>query len=151
MKQTAFSGWLLVAALTAAVAVSGCQQVNPTTAGYAVRAEVYADDTMSSCLKIDDATLAHAVRVASLHTGYTDRGIMRVQASLLNTRNRDISCQYKFVWYDANDIEIRPGSTPWRPVILHGGEEVRITGSAAAIGATGFKIEMRPLKDRQTY
>ena len=105
------------------------------------------DDTLDTCLKVDDARLAHGVRVASLHTDYTDRGILRAQVSLLNTGSRDVNCQYKFLWYDANDIEIRPGQGSWQPLTLHGGEEGRVTGSASSTDATGFKVQLRPLKD----
>lgn len=143
--STKAMAWALAAAVGAAAA--GCMQANPKSAGYAVRAEVLADDTLDTCLKVDDARLAHSIRVASLHTDYTERGILRAQVSLLNSGSRDINCQYKFLWFDANDIELRPGQGAWRAVTLHGGEEVRVAGSAASTDATGFKLEVRPQKD----
>lgn len=137
------------AALATAGILCGCQ--SPKTAGYAARATVLENDTLATVLKVDNGALARALRVASMHTDYTDHGFLRAQVAIVNSGKRDRPCQYKFLWYDESDMEMRPGNRPWEQITFHGGEEARVQAVSPYPEATSFKIQVRPLPTSKTY
>ena len=136
-------------AMASALFFSACQ--SPTTTGYSVRAAETGGDSLDTCLRVDNGTLANTLRVASLHTASSERdGRMIVQASILNDSRRDHACQYKFRFFDADDLEIE-SRRPWQSVVFHGGEEVRLQATAPAPGAVAFQIHVRPLPATRKY
>ena len=145
MKRTILASLL---ALAAALALAACQ--SPKTAGYSVRAAETGGDTLETCLKVDDGSLANALRVASMHTATTLDGRLKVQVSILNATRRDRACQYKFRFFDADDIELS-ANRPWQSVVFHGGEEARLSATAPDPETASFQIHVRPLPSVRKY
>lgn len=140
---------MVVAGLVLVMACGGCQSTK--TAGYAMRATAEADDTLSTCLKVDNGALARTLRIVSAHTDYTPQNFLRVQVAIINSGKRDRSCQYKFSWYGTDDMEVRVGAGSWLPMIFHGGEETRLEAVSPVPDAVSFKIEVRPLSAARKY
>ncbi len=125
---------LLVAGVTA---WQGC-----STAGVVAGDSTYAD---SPYILADDSTLASQVQVASVDHEMIG-GLMRALVTLKSNRNRTLWIQYRFSWYDANGVELDPGSTPYRDLQLQGRDAVSVTSMAPNEQAREFKIRIRKVK-----
>lgn len=145
MKRNILASLLAIAT---AFALTACQ--SPKTAGYSVRAAETGDDALETCLKVDNGSLANALRVASMHTSTTLDGRLKVQVSILNTTRRDYPCQYKFRFFDADDLELS-ANRPWQSIVFHGGEEARLSATAPDPGSASFQIHVRPLPATRKY
>jgi len=65
-----------------------------------------------------------------------------VQVELINKTKRDISFEYRFIWYDSNGIEIS-SITNWNPSQLTGMESRGYRSTPPSDAAAGFKLMIR--------
>jgi uncharacterized protein YcfL len=65
-----------------------------------------------------------------------------VQVELINKTKRDISFEYRFIWYDSNGIEIS-NITNWNPSQLTGMESRGYRSTPPSDSAAGFKLMIR--------
>ena len=77
----------------------------------------------------------------------TPQGFMHVQTTLQNTNHEDWSCQYRFVWLDANGMEQTHAPAILRPCVMHGMQTMVLEGVSPLQGTASFRLELRPDKD----
>ena len=138
---------LPLAALLAASALllaPGCQ--SPVTSGAATHVAVDGDRILEASLQIDDRGLARHVSLVGATTQMLPNGMLRVQARLASTDRRDFKVQCRYRWFDAAGFEVETGGgAPWVPIVLHGGEDVPVSGVAPRPDVSAFAISVRRL------
>lgn len=115
----------------------------PKTHGMTTGALLSGSGGMETMLLVDNPKLARHLQVLAHHAHRQADGFIVAQMELLNHDSRDYVCQYRFSWFDDNDMELYPGSRPWEQKILHGGEAVRLQAVSPYPGATRFKVQIR--------
>lgn len=73
----------------------------------------------------------------------TEGGLPQAKAILKNEAGTTQAFEYKFVWFDANDMPIDDNDRPWRPASLSGGDEMTIGGTGPNDKAKKFQIQIR--------
>lgn len=64
------------------------------------------------------------------------------QVMLKNESDRDLSFEYRFIWYDARGYELS-SMTSWLPTVLGGKESKGFRSTAPGANAAGFKLMVR--------
>lgn len=129
--------WML---FVLAVLVTGCASVS-TTGGFEVF--LSENDSGSFNVRIDDKQLAHDLIVerAIAHRGISD--FLSAQVVIRNVCKGDYSVQYKFMFFDVNGLEIRPGDRGWEQKVLHSGEAVSLAAVAPDKAVASFIVRVR--------
>ncbi|MES2918526.1 MAG: DUF1425 domain-containing protein [Pseudomonadota bacterium] len=73
----------------------------------------------------------------------TEGGLPQAKAILHNDAGVTQQFEYKFVWFDANDMPIDDNDRPWKPASLSGGDEMTIGGTGPTDKAKKFQIQIR--------
>lgn len=134
----------LMAGLVVMFIAAGCQ--SPRTAGQSITASIVdGSPQMATVLRIDDQRLARYVSVKSVNSAVKHDGFLQAQVEVVNNSKRDYAIQYRYLWFDANDMEIYPGKRPWQQTVLHGGESVRLQGISPFPEAKAFRVQIRPM------
>lgn len=127
------------ALLTATLAVlTGCVETAGTT--------VTTDHTTGSTLVLEDSTrLKDQVQV--LKVNYDEvNGLKRVHITLQSARHRRLRLNYRIAWFDANGMEIDPGTKTYRNLLLEGRDSVTVTGVANSAAGITSKLRVRDLE-----
>lgn len=93
---------------------------------------------------IDNSKLARGLQIVNLKSQFVG-DLLKAQVSLVSKYSKTLEFQYKFFWFDANGMEINPGSLPWTPLTLHGNESKTVQAVAPNPAAREFKINIRAL------
>ena len=64
------------------------------------------------------------------------------QVMLKNESDRDLSFEYRFIWYDARGYDLS-GITSWLPAVLGSKESKGFLSTAPGANAAGFKLMVR--------
>ena len=91
---------------------------------------------------INNARLEDDVQVVELKN-VTIGNLMKAQVTIRSLDHDDQNLQYRFGWYDANDMEIDSGGQAWQPIVLHGMETKTIQAAAPHSGARRYTINLR--------
>ncbi len=73
----------------------------------------------------------------------TEGGLPQAKAILKNDAGTTTKFEYKFVWFDANDMPIDDNDRPWRPAMLKGKDELTVGGTGPNDRAKKFQIQIR--------
>lgn len=134
---------LIAAALLLAV-TTGCQ--SPKTAGQSISASIVdGSPQLATVLRIDDQRLARYISVVSVNSSVKHDGFLQAQVEVINNSKRNYAVQYRYAWYDANNMEIYPGKRSWQQAQLHGGASVRLPGVSPYPDVQGFQVHIRPM------
>ena len=134
----------LMTGLVVMLTAVGCQ--SPKTAGQSITATIVdGDPQLATVLRVDDQRLARYVAVKSVNSAVKHDGFLQAQVEVLNTSKRDYAIEYRYLWFDANDMEIYPGKRPWQQAVLHGGESIRLQGISPYPEAKAFRVQIRPM------
>jgi len=137
LLMTLMAGLMLFAA-------AGCQ--SPKTAGQSITATIVdGEPELATVLRVDDQRLARYVAVKTVNSAVRHDGFLQAQVEVLNTSKRDYAVQYRYLWFDANDMEIYPGKRPWQQAVLHGGESIRLQGISPYPEAKAFRVQIRQM------
>ncbi|RLA99392.1 MAG: hypothetical protein DRG37_04820 [Deltaproteobacteria bacterium] len=125
--------YLVLAALAACI----------TTASNILNVQTLKGGVISKKVEINDRILAKTLSFGKVALKYIDSE-QRLMAQVLiqNRRSRDVSFEYKFIWYDENGFEISP-ITSWIPATLSAKESRGYTSVSPGPGAQGFKLLIR--------
>lgn len=66
--------------------------------------------------------------------------LMRASIELKNDSNFKYTFEYRFKWYDANNMEIDPEGTAWTPVSVMANETKSLQDTAPTPAAASFKL-----------
>ncbi|MGY5453230.1 YcfL family protein [Agarivorans sp. MS3-6] len=93
-------------------------------------------------LIVDNLTLGRKLTVldAATHQGM-DR--LRGVATIQSLFKGDLDLQYRFYWYDSNNVQIDNATSAWTPLSLHGKQQVQVQSVALVNTASHFKIYVR--------
>ncbi len=73
----------------------------------------------------------------------TAGGLPQAKAILFNDAGTTTKFEYKFVWFDANDMPIDEVDRPWRPAQLQGKDELTVSGTGPNDRAKKFQLQVR--------
>lgn len=128
-----------VAALFLIALLGGCASVNMFE-----RAEGQARPQMTDHKRvISDGELDNYARVVDMNQA-TVGGLLKVQAKLLNTSAAERKIRYKFVWLDAQGMEIPSINSNWNVLELSSAETVFISSVAPSPNARDFILKLLP-------
>jgi uncharacterized protein YcfL len=69
-------------------------------------------------------------------------GSFEAQVMLKNESDRDLSFEYRFIWYDARGYELS-SMTSWLPAVLGSKESKGFRSATPGANAAGFKLMVR--------
>ena len=101
--------------------------------------------TSSKYVIIDNSKLARGLQIVDLKSQFVG-DLLKAQVSIVSKYSKTLEFQYKFLWFDANGIEINPGSLPWTPLTLNGNESKSVQAVAPNPSAREFKVNIRALR-----
>jgi len=100
-------------------------------------------------VEINDSALDKAMTFGEVSLRTLAQGV-EAQVMIRNVTRRDVAFEYRFIWYDAQGIEVS-SSTAWIPAILDAGLNIGVLKSTAPTAtAVDFKLMVRsprPLTD----
>ncbi|MCE9684826.1 YcfL family protein [Shewanella sp. AS16] len=129
MKAT----YLLLAAM-AASALVGLSACAPHTAGVAVNS--------AGDVRVDNAGLARQVAVE--HAGSRlQAGLLQGSAVVASKVGTDLHLQYKFTWFDAGGYSLEGEAGSWKPLKLHGKQQLQVNALAPNANAVAFEVYVR--------
>lgn len=73
----------------------------------------------------------------------TEGGLPQAKAILVNEAGTTQQFEYKFVWFDKNEMPLDDDSRPWRPASLAGRDEMTVGGTGPNDKAKKFQIQIR--------
>lgn len=73
----------------------------------------------------------------------TPGGLPRAQAVLRNLAGVTQKFEYKFVWFDSNDMSLDEDNRPWHAASVQGRDELTINATAPSDKAKRFQIQIR--------
>ncbi|CAH0533797.1 hypothetical protein VST7929_01672 [Vibrio stylophorae] len=121
--------------LIGALLLTGCMN---TTTGVAM-------DSRAQSVLISNPQLAQ-----TLHLDFAKKvrvnDLLQAQVTIVSDCADTQNLQYRFYWYDENNLEVLPGDSPWRHVVLYGQDTITIQGMAPRADATQYRIYIRPLE-----
>ena len=125
---------------------SGCATKTSGIQGAAATVEA-PDGTAhtSQYVIIDNSKLARGLQIVDLKSQFAG-DLLKAQVSIVSKYSKTLEFQYKFLWFDAQGMEINPGSLPWTPLTLYGNESKTVQAVAPNPSAREFKINIRALK-----
>ena len=134
-SKTLLGTALLTATLAA---LTGCVETAGTT--------VTTDHTTGSTLVLEDSTrLKDQVQVQKVNYDEVN-GLKRVHITLQSAKHRRLRLNYRIAWFDANGMEIDPGTKTYRNLLLEGRDSVTVTGVANSAAGLTSKLRVRDLE-----
>jgi len=136
MKHIRFMPWLMI------VLLFGC-------AGGSAPNILEVKQSGIKKIEINDSALDKQVTFGEVTLRTLAQGV-EAQVMIRNLSSRDVHFEYRFVWYDAQGVEIS-SMTAWIPATLNGGLSTGVLRSTApTAAAVDFKLMIRaprPLTD----
>ena len=126
--------------------VGGCASQTSGMRGGASIAQAPEGTVQSSqYVIIDNSKLARGLQIVDIKSQFVG-DLLKAQVSIVSKYSKTLEFQYKFLWFDANGIEISPGSLPWTPLTLNGNESKSVQAVAPNPSAREFKINIRAIR-----
>lgn len=145
-------------ALAALVAAAGCQ-TNPRVARTHSPGEVWVEGHFSNGLEVDgvfnrDGSLDRSpfydhffpgtgIKLTNMVSAPSENGFARVQATVRNSGRERERIQYRFLWYDANGMEVGQGTGGWVSETVEAKESRTLEGVARSPDVNRFKLFIR--------
>ena len=116
-----------------AVAMAGCISSAPTEVEKR-GAEYY--------VTVNSLILDNHIRVAERSVRRTN-GLLEAQVRGQNVSMEDVQFEYRFIWLDADGVQVDTGSSTWKQISLHAKESAFMTGICPSPDATDFLMSVR--------
>lgn len=146
------------------LALAGCQST-PRVTQTGSPGEVWVEGNYSNGLEINgvfnaDGTLDRSpflghffpgtrIMLTNMVSVTSETGHRRVQASVQNTGRDRQRLQYRFLWYDANGMEIAQGSSGWTSETVEPRETRTLEGVARSTDVARFTLFVRQYKPQR--
>ena len=115
------------------VATSGCISSAPTEVEKR-GAEYY--------VTVNSLILDNHIRVTERSTRRTN-GLLEAQVRGQNVSMKDVQFEYRFIWLDAEGVQVDTGSSTWKQISLHAKESAFMSGICPSPDATDFLMSIR--------
>ena len=92
-------------------------------------------------IEINDRALAQRIAFGEISLKRLEYG-SEAQVILQNKTKRDVTFEYRFIWYDAAGFEVS-ALTAWIPATLSGGQSSGLKSTAPTTTAVDFKLMIR--------
>ena len=89
-----------------------------------------------------DSSLSKKVHILNVAEDLVSGNILRLQATVQNSRKKSITLNYIFEWYDANGIIIPSTIKQWKSIHLRGAESRPVVGIAPSPNAVDFVLKI---------
>jgi len=120
----------------------GCSSTSGIRGSEAVSESPSGQTVRSKYVIIDNQKLARGIQIVDLKSEFIG-DMLKSDVTIVNKYGKNLSIQYKFTWFDENGMEVEPGSTYWKPIILYGNESKSLQGTAPAPPAVEYKIHIK--------
>lgn len=100
----------------------------------------------SNYLMVYNPSLAGRIQIVELKSAVIN-DLLKAQVSLASTKNKTLSFQYKFAWFDKNGMEIDSSGNAWNPIVVHGKEFRNLQAVAPNASAKSFKVKIRSIDE----
>ena len=122
------------------ITVTGC--VSMSTGGM----EVSFRENGSAQVRIDDGFFRQHVEIEEAKSNRTEFGFLSASVLVRNKLDKDFPIQYKFLWFDANGMEVLPAGRAWEQTIVHGGELISLQATAPDTAVVKYIVRLRRIK-----
>ena len=130
---------LLWAMLALVAFLQGC--ANVTTGGFEV--SISEKDAGTYRMHVDDTGFARDIIVDRAIAHRDASGFLSATVMIRNMNKGDFPVQYKFMFFDANGMVIRPDERGWEQKVLHGGEAGSLFAIAPTKSVASFTVRVR--------
>ncbi|WP_432453426.1 MULTISPECIES: YcfL family protein [unclassified Agarivorans] len=96
-------------------------------------------------LIVDNLNLGRKLTITEARSTQSADRLLGI-ATLQSLFKGDLSLQYRFNWYDSDNIQINDARSAWTPLTLHGREQVQIQSVALVANAHHFKVYVREVQ-----
>ncbi len=121
------------------LALSGCKSVDTVER---INPEAIPDPVADERI-VTDPTLRRHITVVEVNRATVSGDLTRVQVRLQNNLRRDRTVQYRFEWYDAEDMFVDSPTSVWRVRTLKGGETIALSDVAPNPRAVDFVLKLQ--------
>ncbi len=121
-----------------ALIAAGCA----TTASNVLNVKITSGIASDRVVEENNHRLARSLEFGDVSIKALGAGGAEVQVMIKNTKRKDVSFEYRFIWYDAKGFELSPAPA-WMPTKLSGKEERGFRTTTPAPGAVKFKLMVR--------
>jgi uncharacterized protein YcfL len=101
------------------------------------------DQMTDSVLVTDNPLLGSQITLVRAGIEPLEDGRSLAQVTLKSLYIADLDLQYRIYWFDENGTGLR--SSSWRPIVVHGKQEVQLQSMSETTQATGFKVYVREI------
>lgn len=123
----------------AALLFAGCQNVNTVQRAQPESTPSLVEDRRV----VTDQTLARALKVISINEAKVSGDLLKIQATLQNTKSRDRTFKYRFEWIGADGMEVSAPGNGWRVITFQGGEVRAISAVATSPRVVDFRLKLQ--------
>ncbi len=92
--------------------------------------------------RTDNSFFARDIAVEAVNAR-RDADLLQGSALIVNRSSNDMRVQYKFTWYDSSGFTIEDEAASWKPIKLHGLQQLNVAGVAPNPRAIKFEIYVR--------
>jgi len=78
-------------------------------------------------------------------------GLMAVTIRAENLTNKDLQCEYRYTWFDADGLDIETGMSIWKPANFHGKARVNMSAIAPSKNVNDYKLVLRFTKSSTRF
>jgi len=124
--------------VTFAIVALGC--VSPRTDGFDVSIR---EGESAKIMNVDNRAFSQAFSLENAYVRQEPSGYSIARIRIRNVWRDDISVQYKFRFFDKDDMELQLGARAWQQTIIHGGESVSLSATAPDKSVARFAVRVR--------
>jgi Predicted periplasmic lipoprotein len=92
---------------------------------------------------VTDKSLAKSLGVISVSEAQVSGNLLKVQATLQNTKRSDQTFHYNFSWIRQDGMEQAAPANSWRTITLKGGEIRSVSGVAPSPQVVDFRLSLQ--------
>jgi uncharacterized protein YcfL len=92
---------------------------------------------------VTDRSLARKLEIIELNESQVAGNLLKVQALLGNTTNRERTFAYRFEWISEDGMMLSTPSGGWRVLTLQGGERTAVSAVATSPRAADFRLKLQ--------
>ena len=92
---------------------------------------------------ITDVSLSRTVQVVSVNQATVSGNLLKVQATIVNLKNKLRTLNYKFEWVDQDGMAVNSSNETWKAIMFQGRETKTVSTVAVSPRAVDFRLKLR--------
>ena len=136
----------VMAALTATLLITGCQNVPPITSGIGAD-QMSSGQKFEKHLQVHNPQLGKKIHISDIRSR-THNELLEINLSLTSAYKKTLKLQYQFIWFDKDGFVIEAGKSPWQPHDLNGMQTITVQALAPTAQVTTFSLYVREVPEK---